>query len=73
MNYPRLVSNRNSESLYNTFHYKYSKNVKLITAKRKNQLIRNTPVEKAILKKRYTVENIFAKIKQFNRIHIIRD
>ena len=35
-------------------------NVNQITAKRKNQLIRNTPVEKA-------------KIKQFNRIHIRRD
>jgi hypothetical protein len=30
----------------------------------------NTIEEKLILKKRYKIENLFAKIKVFNRVHI---
>ena len=52
---------------------KIPKNVNLITAKRKNQHKKNTTDEKLILKKRYIIENVFAKIKKFNRIHIRRD
>lgn len=45
----------------------------LIAVKRKNQNVQNTVIEKQILKKRYKIENLFAKIKQFNRVHIRRD
>jgi len=48
-------------------------NVNLITIKRRNQHIQNTVGEKLILKKRYKIENLFAKIKVFNRVHIRRD
>jgi transposase len=47
--------------------------INLITAKRKNQHKKNTAGEKLILKKRYLIENVFAKIKKFNRIHVRRD
>ena len=48
-------------------------NVNLITIKRKNQLVQNTFIENQILKKRYKIENLFARIKQFNRVHVRRD
>ena len=48
-------------------------NVNLITVKRKNQLVQNTVIENQILKKRYKIENLFARIKQFNRVHVRRD
>ena len=41
--------------------------------KRKNQLVQNTVIENQILKKRYKIENLFARIKQFNRVHVRRD
>jgi hypothetical protein len=52
---------------------KLPSNVNLITVKRKNQHTQNTSEEKAILKNRYKIENMFAKIKRFNRIHVRRD
>ena len=48
-------------------------NVNLITVKRKNQKEQNTEDNKAKLKNRYKIENLFAKIKVFNRIHVRRD
>ena len=48
-------------------------NVNLIYATRSNQHKKNTPDDKLKLKNRYKIENLFAKIKQFNRIHIRRD
>ena len=48
-------------------------NITIVTYKRKNQLIKNTENEINILKKRYKIENFFAKIKAYNRIHIRRD
>jgi hypothetical protein len=45
-------------------------NVNLIFVKRKNQIAQNTAEETHILKKRYKIENLFAKIKVFNRVHI---
>ena len=48
-------------------------NVNLIAVKRKNQTVQNTIEETRILKKRYKIENLFAKIKVFNRVHIRRD
>ena len=56
-----------------------------ITVKRKNQKEQNTEDNKAKLKNRYSplgvyvpegnykIENLFAKIKVFNRIHVRRD
>ena len=44
-----------------------------ITVKRKNQKEQNTEYNKAKLKNRYKIENLFAKIKVFNRIHVRRD
>ena len=52
---------------------KLQSNINLIAVKRKNQNVQNTVIEKQILKKRYKIENLFAKIKQFNRVHIRRD
>ena len=48
-------------------------NVTLITPKRKNQKVKNTIIENNKLKIRYKVENMFAKIKTYNRIHVRRD
>ena len=56
-----------------------------ITVKRKNQKEQNTEDNKTKLKNRYSpsgvyvpegnykIENLFAKIKRFNRIHVRRD
>ena len=44
-----------------------------ITVKRKNQKEQNTEDDKAKLKNRYKIENLFSKIKRFNRIHVRRD
>lgn len=52
---------------------KIPSNVNLIAVKRKNQHVQNTVVEKQILKRRYKIENLFAKIKRFNRVHVRRD
>ena len=52
---------------------KIPSNVNLIAVKRKNQLVQNTVDEKQILKRRYKIENLFAKIKRFNRVHVRRD
>jgi len=35
--------------------------------------VQNTDEETLMLKKRYKIENLFAKIKVFNRVHIRRD
>ena len=48
-------------------------NITLITYKRKNPKIQNNKDKKQKLTKRYKVENFFAKIKIFNRIHVRRD
>ena len=48
-------------------------NVKIVHCKRSNQKEKNMKKEEEILKKRYKVENMFAIIKSFNRIHIRRD
>ena len=48
-------------------------NVKVVTPKRINQLIRNTQNEKDLLKNRYKVENWFARLKNFNRVMVRRD
>lgn len=48
-------------------------NVKLITYKKKNQKNQNNEDDTNKLSKRYKVENLFAKIKKFNRIHVRRD
>jgi len=48
-------------------------NVNLITAKRKNQKIKNNDYNKQQLKQRHIIENLFAKIKRFNRVHVRRD
>lgn len=50
-----------------------NKNVKIITPKRVNQIIKNNELEEKLLKKRYQVENWFAKLKNFNRIMVRRD
>ena len=41
--------------------------------KRKNQKKRNTKEELICLKERYKIENMIAKIKVFNRVHVRRD
>ena len=48
-------------------------NVNLIYVTRSNQHIKNTPDDKLKLKNRYKIENLFAKIKRFNRVHVRRD
>jgi len=48
-------------------------NVKIVHSKRKNQKEKNTKKEEYVLSKRYKVENMFEKIKVFNRIHVRRD
>ena len=48
-------------------------NVKIVTPKRINQLKKNTQTEKDLLKKRYKVENWFARLKNFNRVMVRRD
>ena len=53
--------------------YNTPPNVNLITVKRKNQKEQNTEDNKLKLKNRYKIENLFAKIKVFNRIHVRRD
>ena len=53
--------------------YNTPPNVNLITVKRKNQKEQNTEDNKSKLKNRYKIENLFAKIKVFNRIHVRRD
>ena len=50
-----------------------NKYVKIVTPKRTNQRTKNTNEEKLKLKIRYTVENWFSKLKNFNRIMIRRD
>lgn len=50
-----------------------NKYVKIVTPKRTNQKTKNTNEEKSKLKIRYTVENWFSKLKNFNRIMIRRD
>ena len=50
-----------------------NKYVKIVTPKRTNQRTKNTNEEKLKLKIRYTVENWFCKLKNFNRIMIRRD
>ena len=45
-----------------------SKNITLITYKRKNQIQQNTQEEKILLKKRHKVENLFEKLKFYKRI-----
>jgi len=47
--------------------------VTLITYKRQNQKTTNSEENKQKLSKRYRVENLFAKLKRFNRIHVRRD
>jgi len=47
--------------------------LRAITVKRKNQKEQNTEDDKAKLKNRYKIENLFSKIKRFNRIHVRRD
>ena len=49
------------------------KNVTIIAPKRKNQKIKTKENEKTHLKRRYIVENMFAVIKRYNKIHIRRD
>ncbi len=48
-------------------------NVKMIAPKKKNQKEKNSTEEKYCLKERYKIENSFAKIKVFNRVHVRRD
>ena len=48
-------------------------NVKLITPKRRNQKEENSESEKKKLKKRYKIENMFSRVKTFNRVLIRRD
>ena len=48
-------------------------NVNMIAPKRKNQKTKNTDSELKCLKERYKIENLFAKIKVFNRVHVRRD
>ena len=48
-------------------------NVKIVTPKRINQLKKNKQTENDLLKKRYKVENWFARLKNFNRVMVRRD
>ena len=48
-------------------------NCSIITPVRKNQKIKLTDEEKNKLKNRYLVENMFADIKIYNRVHVRRD
>ena len=48
-------------------------NVKLVNVKRTNQKKKNTKKEERVLKHRYKVENMFARIKAYNRVHVRRD
>jgi hypothetical protein len=50
-----------------------NKKIILVTPKKRNQLIKNTQIEKDKLKNRYKIENWFATLKCFNRIHVRRD
>jgi hypothetical protein len=50
-----------------------NKYITVITPKKINQKIKNTEDNKNKLKKRYTIENFFALLKNFNRINIRRD
>jgi len=52
---------------------KLSKNVTMVTPKRKNQKKRSTILEKSKLKNRFKIEFLFSKVKIFNRIHVRRD
>ena len=45
-------------------------NVKLVNVKRSNQKKKNTKKEERVLKRRYKVENMFARIIQYNRVHV---
>ena len=71
----KSVKTNESYNLVGDFIFNRSQipaNVNLITVKRHNQLVQNTINENQILKKRYKIENLFAKIKQFNRDHVRR-
>lgn len=50
-----------------------TKNICLITPKKKNQKGKNTEKERSLLKIRYVVENVIQRIKNFNRISVRRD
>ena len=50
-----------------------SHSVKLVNVKKSNQKKKNTKKEEKILKHRYKVENMFARITAYNRVHVRRD
>ena len=52
---------------------KLKHNATLIVPSKRNQKIQNTKLENKKLKGRYKVENMFGKIKAYNRIHVRRD
>jgi len=51
----------------------FGKDIKITTPKRKNQKIKNTKIEKRLLKKRYNIENFIATIKRKDRIAFRKD
>ena len=48
-------------------------NIELVYPHRKNQKEKTPKKHKVLLKKRYVVENVFSKLKQFNRICVRKD
>ena len=51
----------------------FNRKVKMTCPKRKNQKTKNTKTEKIMLKDRHKIENLFASIKNYNRISLRRD
>jgi hypothetical protein len=50
-----------------------NKRIKIVAPKRRNQIIRNTEMERKILKKRNSVERSISCIKKYNRVYVRRD
>jgi len=54
-------------------HLKKTYKTELIYPHRKNQKVKTPEKSKQLLKKRYVIENVFAKLKRFNRICMRQD
>jgi len=54
-------------------YFVFNRKVKMTCPKRKNQKTKNTKTEKIMLKDRHKIENLFASIKNYNRISLRRD
>ena len=57
----------------NKLRYRETYNTDIIYPHRKNQKTKTPKAHKKLLKKRYVIENVFARIKRFDRICMRKD